>query len=163
MVFPNQNYSFTVFVAWTVIISFSFFLIYKKPLIPISLFHPHRINICILLSPQQFIWQNKSVGIHNFSSLNNLLTKDIHPEGQHNVLFLVSYFIKTALHVNLINSQFWNIDVTQKGYVHKKVTFCLRYIRDTPTDNSGSSAHSTRDRGWPLIFKPLILKNEINK
>lgn len=105
-----------------------------------------------------------SVGIHNFNSLNNLPTKDgVHPEGQHNVLFLISHFIKTTLDVNLTDGQFWNFNVTQKGCVHNKVTFCPGYVCETPTYNSGSSAHRTQDRGWPLIFKLLILKNEKKK
>lgn len=44
-----------------------------------------------------------SVGIHNFNSFNHLPTKGgIHPEGQHDVLFLISHFIKKILDVNLI-------------------------------------------------------------
>lgn len=110
------------------------------------------------------MWQNKymSVGIHNFNSLNNLPAKDgVHPEGQHNVLFLINRFIKTTLDVNLIDGQFRNFNVTQKGCVRNKVTFCPGYVCETPTHNSGSSAHRTWDRGWPLIFKPLILKKAV--
>lgn len=33
------------------------------------------------------------------------------------------------------------------------------YVSETPTANSGNSAHRTRGMGWPLILKPLILKN----
>lgn len=33
------------------------------------------------------------------------------------------------------------------------------YVSETPTANSGNSPDRTRGMGWPLILKPLILKN----